>query len=505
VVTAGADGESRDSRGIRPLLVRAAVALLFPTAAIAQSFDCGQARDPVDRAICGSSHLRQLDTELARSYASALRRDAARADSVRQAQRTWAKLRSACVAGEHTPAGATIDPEQCLADAYTSRLAALAPPPSAQASPSGPTAPSPSAATTAVAPSVLEAAGNGAIGASNQTAPPFAQPRLATGLPATPAGAAALERTHFPSAGETDVLLHVTTPGRFAIRAESPTGTALQLVDMLSGPGDRSGWPGKQDGRIDGLLDTGTYKIRAFGDPAAAGDTALSVTPFAATGPEQIAPRYQPVAMSLGDTRLQAFWLVVGDAAANLRVEAAGRSLAALKLWRDGRDLVDMTETVRIIAPTPAHPLTDIILSGHLPLGTYLVTAYGGPPLPWSDGAVEEPFYLRTGHSSDLLAGGAASQVGVFGTEVFDAPPDTSRVLLILPRPAEAHLRAAVSDADGGDVPLSRSPICRAIPRTSALSVSKPRRDRHSSCVPSPPAASRQASRAITGSRPPKP
>ena len=68
--------------------------------------------------------------------------------------------------------------------------------------------------------------------------------------------AATLDREHFPTAGETDVLLHVTSPGRFAIRVASPTGTALQLVDMLSGPGDRIGWPGKQDGRIDALLDT---------------------------------------------------------------------------------------------------------------------------------------------------------------------------------------------------------------------------------------------------------
>jgi uncharacterized protein len=469
----GAAVEPRDIRRVRSLLMGAVVAFLLPTAAIAQSFDCGQAHDAVERTICGSSRLRQLDSELARSYAGALRRDAERADSVRQAQRSWSKLRSACMASAHTQSGPSGDPEQCLADTYANRLAALTPvpassatPPSADMASSVTAAPSASTAGTAAAvpgaavpPPRSQAqsnvAGNGTTDASGQSAESFAQIHPATGLPAIPDGAATLERERFPTAGETDVLLHVTTPGRFAIRAESPTGTALQLVDMLSGPGDRTGWPGKQDGRIDALLDIGTYKVRAFGDPAATGDTRLSVTAFTAAGPAQIAPGYQPVAMSLADTRLQAFWLVVGDSASNTRVEAAGRSLAALKLWRDGRDLIDVPESVRMIAPTPAHPLTDITLSGRLPPGTYLLTAYGGPSLPWSDGAADEPFYLRTGRSTDLLTGGAASQVSVFGTEVFDTPPDASRALLILPKPAEAHLRVTSPDADGGDTSVA--------------------------------------------------
>ena len=272
-----------------------------------------------------------------------------------------------------------------------------------------------------------------------------------------PAGVATLERDRFPTAGETDILLHVTTPGRFAIRAQSPPGTALQLVDMLTGPGDRVGWPGKQDSRIDALLDTGTYKLRAFGDPAASGDTTLAVAAFTEAAAAQIAPGYQPVASVLRDLQFQSFWLVVTDADAATRIEAAGRSLAALKLWRDGRDLVALTERTDSVAPTPAHPMTDIVLSGKVPPGTYLVTAYGGPKLPWADGVPDEPLYLRTGRSTDLLAGGAAGRVGIFGSEIFDTPPDAARALLILPQPAEAHLSATaagtdIAAADGADL-----------------------------------------------------
>ena len=233
-----------------------------------------------------------------------------------------------------------------------------------------------------------------------------------------------LERGRFPSAGETDILLHVTTPGRFAIRATSATGTALQLVDMLTGPGDRQGWPGKQDGRIDALLDTGTYKLRAVGASDATGDTTLSLSGFIEAGAAQIAPGYQPVAGTLSDLHAQSFWLAVPNGSPPLRIEAAGRSLGALALWRDGRELADLPAATSIVAATPAHPLTDIVLSGPVPPGTYLLTVYGGPKLPWADGAADEPLYVRTGRSSGLLAGGLSGAVSVFGTEVFDIEPE---------------------------------------------------------------------------------
>jgi hypothetical protein len=153
---------------------------------------------------------------------------------------------------------------------------------------------------------------------------------------------------------------------------------------------------------------------------------------------------------------------VVDDTAVPMRIEAAGRSLAALKLWRDGRDLVAVPETVSIVAPTPAHPLTDILLSGKVPPGTYLVTAYGGPKLPWTDGVADEPLYLRTGRSTDLLAGGASGQVGVFGNEVFDTPPDATRVLLILAQPAEAHLIGTAAGAATASVDLAKTNRARA-------------------------------------------
>jgi uncharacterized protein len=456
--------------GSRPRLYLALIvmACLPPIVAQAQSFDCRQARSPVDQAICASSRLRELDTALARTYAAALGRDAAAADAVRRDQQIWARGRSACLAGARAQVAGKETAEQCLATAYLDRMAALAAPPANAAAPARPDSVAPRSASNTPPPvsmaspvPVSSAAGGreGRVGPAtgDASAQQFAEPRLATGSPVSPPAAATMERTRIPTAGETGVLLRVTAPGRFAIRAESPTGTAVQLVDMLTGPGDQAGWAGKQDGRIDALLDVGTYKVRASGDPAATGDTVLSVAPFTPAAAAQIAPGYMPVALTLRDLQIQSFWLVIGDAAGTTRIEAAGRGLAALKLWRDGRDLVDLTEETAVIAPVPAHPMTDIVLSGHPPSGTYLVTAYGGPPLPWSDGSPDEPLYARTGRSPDLLAGGGNGQVGVFGTEIFDVPADADTVLATLPRAADLLLRATASGASTMSAKITKS------------------------------------------------
>src|SRR6516162_4787998 len=100
-----------------------------------------------------------------------------------------------------------------------------------------------------------------------------AAPALAQTAPA----AAALDGSRFPTAGEHATMLRVTGAGRFAIKAASPTGTALQLVDMLTGPSDLAGAAGAVDGRIDQLLDAGTYKLRLFGAAKAQGETRISV------------------------------------------------------------------------------------------------------------------------------------------------------------------------------------------------------------------------------------
>ncbi|HTB42935.1 MAG TPA: lysozyme inhibitor LprI family protein, partial [Acetobacteraceae bacterium] len=223
---------------------------------MAQSFDCAKAQEPVDRAICASPNLRLLDSELATAFAAALKRDAPNADAIRQAQRSWARNRATCLARAHPGGDAASSPEQCLATAYADRLAALAEPPAkppvvaatpgsaantpheeaaaanaamppaalnATPSPAAPNAtpspaalnatPSPGPGTVAASPATTKQSPAGAPAAPTPAAAEFAVAQPATGLPAVPDAAGTLDRDRFPTAGETDVLLHVATPG----------------------------------------------------------------------------------------------------------------------------------------------------------------------------------------------------------------------------------------------------------------------------------------------------
>jgi len=275
--------------------------------------------------------------------------------------------------------------------------------------------------------------------------------------PVTRPAPATLDHDHFPTAGRHDTLLHVNVPGRFAIRAASATDTVLQLVDMMTGPGERTGpAPGQTDTRIDALLDAGTYKLRAFGDKAATGETRLTVTAFADMTPPLLAPGYAPATLALTDLHQQSFWYVVDDPADDIRIEAAGRSVADIRVWQNGRDLVEIPAQRDTIAPVAAHPMARYLLSGHLPAGSYLVTIYGGPALKWSDGAEDQPLLIRTGHARDLLAGGGDLSIGPFGREVYAVPPNAADAQVRLPAPADLSLRPLSGDSPSGGASMSR-------------------------------------------------
>ena len=158
-------------RAIRYAVVACVLAgWLLPSPAMAQSFDCAKAQEPVDRAICASPNLRLLDSELATAFAAALKRDAPNADAIRQAQRSWARNRATCLARAHPGGDVATSAEQCLATAYADRLAVLAGPP---AKPPVVAATPGSAANT---PHEEAAAANAAMppAALNATAPPAA-------------------------------------------------------------------------------------------------------------------------------------------------------------------------------------------------------------------------------------------------------------------------------------------------------------------------------------------
>jgi hypothetical protein len=259
--------------------------------------------------------------------------------------------------------------------------------------------------------------------------------------------AAALDAQAFSAAAPAETLLHVKTPGRFAITASSTTGTALDLVDMITGPTPPAGEPGAADGRLDALLDTGTYKIRLHPAAAAHGDIHLRVTPFAAAAPPAIAPRDAATDATLTDLQFRSFWFVT-NSSDPVRLEAAGRALADFQLWRNGRDLVATSPTTRIIEPARGHPLRDIRITATLPAGTYLATAYGGPPLPWADGSTAMPFHLREGAPDTLRPGWTGGRIGPFGSELFRAAGTDDLIRLSMEGPATLSVDGEDADID---------------------------------------------------------
>ena len=257
--------------------------------------------------------------------------------------------------------------------------------------------------------------------------------------------AARLDANRFPASAPSDTLLHVAQPGRFALSAHSASGTALDLIDMITGPTPQAGSPGNADGRLDLLLDVGVYKVRLHPAAGAQGDVQVRVAPYTDAAPPAIMPHDAEADASLGDLQQRSFWFTASGTAP-VRIEAAGRALADLRLWRDGRDLTATPSSTRIIEPARGHPLRDILIAGALPAGTYRATAYGGPPLPWADGSPAQPFHVREGAPDTLRPGWAGGRIGPFGSEVLRAAGSDDLIRLSMEGPATLTVDGAQAE-----------------------------------------------------------
>jgi uncharacterized protein len=438
----------------RAALAGALLAIAGYAPASAQSFDCAKPGTPTEKVICSSKPLSAKDKELAAVYARATAEAKGRAPEeasrLRDSQRKWIAARNRdCVdAGKDQAFAVT-----CLIKAYDARMAALRKPSSA----------SPATASAEKADKPLqkaeakEAAQRKPSSASPATAPAektdkplqkevakeAAQPAPEPVPQMTRAAAAAkLQADEVPAVGEGQALLTVETPGRFSIRAQSKTGVALQLVDMLSGPSEKAGDPGTRDGRLDLLLDKGVYKIKTFGAEKASGTAKLSASAFhEAAAVFRLGNGFEG---RLGDLEQRSFVLVVGKGG-RVAVEAMGRSLQDLRLWRDGSELANLTPEFSAAEPKPGQPLTHARLEGTVEPGTYVVTAYGGEKLAWASGAKDEPFRIRPIETRSLAAGVAEGVIGPFGAERFALSSSANYLRLELPEVATAQLKGTRS------------------------------------------------------------
>lgn len=258
---------------------------------------------------------------------------------------------------------------------------------------------------------------------------------------APPDAPAALDSASVPAAGSHAAILTVSAFGRYAVTVSSASGTGLQVVDRMAGPGSVFGTPGERDGRADVFLERGQYRVVTQGHPKATGEARLAVHAFTERHAQPpMLVELKPVEEALKDLEQASYWIEVKERRP-VSLEAAGRSLADLRLWRDGTWLVDATPATQVVQPTVGQGLLVCRLATVLDPGLYLLTAYGGPPQPWAQESDAHPFHLRFGIPHLGEAGRRRLAVSPFGVDRFVAPGKTTYFRMELPEANAASLQ----------------------------------------------------------------
>ncbi len=255
------------------------------------------------------------------------------------------------------------------------------------------------------------------------------------------APAATIDEATLPATGTQQTLLHTERFGRYAVLARSRQGAALQLVDRMAGPGQIAGEAGSQDGRLDLFLDRGSFKLQAHSHDQGEGEVALEAHGFHElnSGLAPLLEELHLVETALGDFEQRSWWIPV-DERGRVVLEAAGRHLADLRLWRDGTWLVEAMPSCEPIAPNAERPLLRCQLTTVLEPGLYLLSAYGGPGQPWSDDGPEQPLYLRSGTPRLGVAGRQRGELSPFGADRFLVPSNAELYRLELPEARAAGI-----------------------------------------------------------------
>lgn len=239
-----------------------------------------------------------------------------------------------------------------------------------------------------------------------------------------------LDRTEVSAGPGQTVEIDIYHPGRYAIRPKSTMGAAITLVDPINGPGTKSGVTGKEDGRIDHFLDTGKYRLIIDGDPRETTLISIEVMLFRQTSNDKDLDITTTIQTdTLDDLDTCAYWFS-REAGGPLRIQAAGRALGDIRIWRNGTWLMDATPMITESAGQTGQPLTVMTLITHLDPGSYCLKLYGARPLDWAIGGESNPLYIRTGIPTLPVAGTFTGSISIFGEELFHMPSKTDYFLL---------------------------------------------------------------------------
>jgi hypothetical protein len=264
--------------------------------------------------------------------------------------------------------------------------------------------------------------------------------------PAMDAPKVALSAAEVTAKGSGESLLTVDRFGRYSVRVENAQGSSLELVDRMAGSLGKSGEAGRENGRLDLFLDRGQYKLLIQSSGKGSGKAKVLARSFRERrgGAGSAVPRLvedRLVQEGLDDVEQASYWLEIGERR-GVRLEAAGRNLADLRLWRDGNWLEGVAPSCQAIQPVTGQPLLRCRLAAVLEPGLYLLTAYGGPAQPWAEGSDEHPFYLRWGEPRLPASGRRRYVVSPFGEDHFRLPDSVNFLRLELPEARPASVTA---------------------------------------------------------------
>lgn len=266
-------------------------------------------------------------------------------------------------------------------------------------------------------------------------------------------------------------LLTVKAFGRYAITATSKQGVELQALDRMSGAGPRNGEPGVQDGRLDLFLDRGETKIltRAANN----GKVTLAAHAFRELQhPVPLLVEHRLERASLKDFEQRSYWIDIKEKRV-VALEAAGRHLADLRLWRDGTWLLDATPKMAPGQANPGQPLLVARLTAELEPGLYLLTAYGGASQVWTEASAETPFLLRFGIPTLAPAMRQRFTMSEFGVDRFLVPKGPNFFRLELPVAQTASLQvdryveATPFESGGASATIDKRALPPAVELTS--------------------------------------
>lgn len=256
-------------------------------------------------------------------------------------------------------------------------------------------------------------------------------------LPDTPK--ITLGAAELPATGRKDTLLTVDRFGRYSVRVESSQGSSVAVIDRMAGSLGTSGEAGRENGRLDLFLDRGQYKITVGNAAKGSGKVKVQARGFLA---DRAAPRLVETRLleeSLDDLEQVSYWLEIGERR-GVRLEAAGRNLADLRLWREGSWLEGVEPRCAQIQPVVGQPLLRCRLATILEPGLYLLTAYGGVAQPWAEGSDAHPFYLRWGEPRLPETGRRRYTVSPFGEDHFRLPDNVNFFRVELPEARPVHV-----------------------------------------------------------------